>query len=177
MPGFRLCLGEREEIRVGLERGWSFGEIARWLGRIPSTVPREAAGNGGRVGYRAVGAQERADRLAARPKPFRLVIDREFAREVERLLGMRYAPQTCVRLLAERGWRIIHETIYQACYQSGRGLVPDAYKLLVRRRQRRKHAGRRWGIASGNPLGEPVYVSQRHRPFSPAARPAISKAT
>jgi len=37
------------------------------------------------------------------------------------------------------------------------------WKQLPRRRQRRKQAGRKWGFASGNPLGAPVSVHQRHR--------------
>lgn len=162
MPGRRLCLEEREEIRAGLVGGESLGVIARRLGRDRSTVCREVARNGGRDGYRAVAAQTRADLGARRPKPFKLVADPELAAELVGLLRRRYSPQTCVRILAERGRQLSHETVYRACYLPDRGLGPEAWKLLPRRRQRRKHAGRRWGFASGNPLGNPVSVHQRH---------------
>lgn len=162
MPGARLCVSEREEIGVGLVAGESLRSIARRLGRDPSTICREVAANGGAAGYRAVTAQARAGELARRPKVFKLVADPELAAAVEEMLATRYSPQTCVRLLAERGLRVSHETIYRACYQPGRGLGSETWKLLPRRRQRRKHAGRKWGFASRNPLGEPVSVHRRH---------------
>jgi IS30 family transposase len=153
---------EREEIRVGITRDEPDAAIGRRLGRDRSTISREICANGGRDRYRAAAAQIRAVRLARRPKPFMLIADPVLAAEVEVLLANKYSPQTCSKMLAERGMTISHETLYRACYQSGRGLDPDMWKRLPRRRQRRKHAGRRWGFASGNPLGEPVSVHQRH---------------
>ena len=41
--GRRLSLAERVEIRVGLERGWSYHRIGAELGRAASTVCREVA--------------------------------------------------------------------------------------------------------------------------------------
>lgn len=163
MPGSRLTYIEREEIRVGIARDESAGLIARRLGRDPSTVSREIGCNGGRDRYRAGAAQARAERLALRPKPFKLNTDPMLARAVEELLTKKYSPSTCSKMLAGRGMTISHETLYRACYQPGRGLNPDMWKLLPRRRQRRKQAGRKWGFASGNPLGVPVSVHQRHR--------------
>lgn len=163
MPGLRLCIEEREEIRAGIERDESLKSIARRLSRDPSTICREVARNGGCLSYRAARAQERADTEARRPKPFKLVADRVLAAEVEELMTeTRYSPQVCARILAGRGRRVSHETIYRACYQPGRGLSDEMWKCLPRRRQRRKHAGRKWGIASRNPLGEPVLVHERH---------------
>src|SRR5947209_20561830 len=49
----RLSLDEREEIRVGLERGDTFTSIAKNIGRAVSTVSREVKANGGRHAYRA----------------------------------------------------------------------------------------------------------------------------
>ena len=163
MPGSRLTLIEREEIRVGIVRDESAWLIGRRLGRDRSTISREISRNGGRDGYRAGEAQVRAGRLARRPKPFKLVADPLLARAVEELLSKKYSPLTCTKMLAGRGVTISHETVYRACYQPGRGLDADMWKQLPRRRQRRKQAGRKWGFASGNPLGAPVSVHQRHR--------------
>ncbi len=44
----RLTVVEREEVSRGLAAGLSLRCIAAGLGRAPSTVSREVAGNGGR---------------------------------------------------------------------------------------------------------------------------------
>ena len=66
-PG-SLSASEREEIRVGIEVGASDEAIASRIGRHRSTVWREIAANGGRGRYRAAAAEERAARVARRPK-------------------------------------------------------------------------------------------------------------
>jgi transposase, IS30 family len=58
-PG-RLRLCDREEISLGLHAGEAFTVIAARLGKATSTVSREVAGNGGRGGYRAWRAHQRA---------------------------------------------------------------------------------------------------------------------
>jgi IS30 family transposase len=58
-------------------RTLGFRQIARALGRAPSTISRElrrnAATRGGRVDYRATNAQWHADRRARRSKTAKLV--------------------------------------------------------------------------------------------------------
>src|SRR4029077_615392 len=66
-PG-RLGLADREEISLGLHGGESFTVIAGRLGRAVSTVSREVAANGGRDGYRAWRAHQRARERSRRPK-------------------------------------------------------------------------------------------------------------
>src|SRR5215472_12484081 len=56
-PG-RLTLADREEITLGLHAGEPFTAIAARLGKAISTVSREVAANGGRLGYRAWRAQQ-----------------------------------------------------------------------------------------------------------------------
>ena len=68
----RLSLVEREEISRGLAAGDSLRAIAARLGRAPSTVSREVAGNGGRRGYRALAADRAAWVRACRPKQTKL---------------------------------------------------------------------------------------------------------
>lgn len=71
MPGRRLSLDERTEIRRGVAEGQSLRAIARALGRPVSTIAREVDRNGGRDSYRPEAAQSRANELARRPKPFK----------------------------------------------------------------------------------------------------------
>ena len=70
-PG-RLTLADREEISLGLHAGGSFTVIAGRLGRAVSTVSREVAANGGRDGYRAWRAHQRARERARLPKGCKL---------------------------------------------------------------------------------------------------------
>jgi hypothetical protein len=64
----RLSRAEREEIRVGLERGDTFTAIAAVIGRAVSTVSREVAANGGRDNYQGWLAHHQAGCRAQRPK-------------------------------------------------------------------------------------------------------------
>ena len=67
-----LTTSEREEISRPLARGQSLRAISRLLDRVPSTVSREVARNGGRGVYRAAVADGHAWRRSCRPQPCRL---------------------------------------------------------------------------------------------------------
>jgi transposase-like protein len=90
--GRYLLFAEREEIAILRARGCGVREIARQLGRSPSTISRElrrnAATRGGGLEYRASTAQWHADRRARRPKPAKLAVNTELRRYVQdRLSG------------------------------------------------------------------------------------------
>jgi IS30 family transposase len=90
--GRYLAFTEREQIALARARGEGIREIAKQLGRSPSTISRElrrnAATRGGSLEYRARTAQWHADRAAMRPKPAKLLTNpvlREYVQE--RLAG------------------------------------------------------------------------------------------
>jgi IS30 family transposase len=90
--GRYLWFAEREEIAILRARGAGVREIARQLGRSPSTISRElrrnAATRGGGFEYRATTAQWHADQRARRPKPAKLAVNLELRRYVQdRLSG------------------------------------------------------------------------------------------
>ena len=92
LSGRYLSFAEREEIALLLAQGAGVREVARRLGRAPSTVSRElrrnAATRGGRLDYRASVAQWKADLVARRPKTAKLVTDDVLRSYVqERLAG------------------------------------------------------------------------------------------
>jgi IS30 family transposase len=76
LSGRYLTFSEREEIAILNAQDEGVREIARRLGRAPSTVSRElrrnAATRGGRLDYRASVAQWKADLVAQRPRPAKL---------------------------------------------------------------------------------------------------------
>jgi IS30 family transposase len=121
------CLGivDREEILVELRAGASMRAIARRLGRAPSTISREVAANGGRDGYSAWQAHQRARRQARRPKPCKLRAGR-LLDEVSTRLEQLWSPQEIAQRLRldfpdDPEMRVSHETIYQSLYVQGRG--------------------------------------------------------
>ena len=90
--GRYLKFAEREEIALLRARGAGVREIARDVGRSPSTISRElrrnAATRGGKLDYRASVAQWKAELVARRPKTAKLVASpRLHAYVQERLAG------------------------------------------------------------------------------------------
>jgi IS30 family transposase len=90
--GRYLSFAEREEIAISRAGGAGVREIARQVGRSPSTISRElrrnAATRSGGLGYRATTAQWHADQRAKRPKPAKLAVSVELRAYVQdRLSG------------------------------------------------------------------------------------------
>ena len=92
LSGRYLSFREREEIAVLKAQDVGVREIARRLGRAPSTISRElrrnAATRGGKLDYRASVAQWKAELMASRPKTAKLVVNRPLREYVQlRLAG------------------------------------------------------------------------------------------
>jgi IS30 family transposase len=97
LSGRYLSFAEREELAVLRACAYGVREIARQLGRSPSTISRElrrnAATRGGRMEYRATTAQWHADRRARRPKVAKLAANDTLRTYVQdRLAGVIATP-------------------------------------------------------------------------------------
>lgn len=97
LSGRYLSFAEREEIAVLRACACGVREIARRLGRSPSTISRElrrnAATRGGRMEYRATTAQWHAGRRARRPKVAKLAANDPLRNYVQdRLAGVIATP-------------------------------------------------------------------------------------
>src|SRR5450759_339245 len=95
LSGRYLSFVEREEIALLRAQGHGVREIARQLGRSPSTISRELRRNAGvrtgRLDYRALTAQWHADRSARRPKPAKLAVNEPLRAYVQdRMSGLSY---------------------------------------------------------------------------------------
>lgn len=144
MPAEPLTAPEREEIRAGIERTETDGQIGLRLGRHRTTINAEITRNGGRALYSATAAQTRADAQRARPKAPKLVKDPALGAHVTARLEAKDSPMT-ISIELDRGTHgvtasISHECIYQAIYAAGdRGLRRGLHTGLHRRRRCRKH--------------------------------------
>jgi len=161
-PG-RLTLADREEITLGLHSGESFTVIAGRLGKAVSTVSREVAANGGRAGYRAWRAHQRAREQARRPKTPKLACP-QLAAHVATWLEQWWSPVQIARRLriefpGDPMMRVSHETIYQALYVQGRGeLRRELARCLRTGRAKRRPRGR--GENTGQ-IRDMVMISDR----------------
>jgi transposase, IS30 family len=162
-PG-RLGLADREEISLGVAGGESFSVIARRLGRAVSTVSREVAASGGRGGYRAWRAHERAREQARRPKARKLDCPR-LAAAVRAGLGAWYSPQQVVAGLraghpGDPMMQVSHETIYQSLYVQGRGELRRELARCLRSGRAARRPRRPGGDDRGKIAGM-VMISER----------------
>jgi len=165
MPGCRLSLAEREEIRVGLVRGESLRVIARGIGRSASTVCREVGRNRSRRGYVAWVAHRRAAERARRPRLLLVEADAGLCRRVRAGLEARRSPQWIAWQLAGEGMSISAETIYRACYHPRQPLGADSHRLLCRPRRGRIRRRRTTSGRIPQSLGQ--YRPLRLRPGDP----------
>ena len=82
-----LSFAARDEIALRPAQGASMRQIARELGRAPSTISRElrrdAATRSGKLVYRASVAQWKAELVAQRPKTAKLVANPQLGEYVQ----------------------------------------------------------------------------------------------
>jgi transposase, IS30 family len=165
VSGRFLSLAEREEIAVGLAAGLSMRRVAAGLGRPVSTVSREVARNGSRLGYRAVPAQAQAEFRAARPKTAKLAGNAQLAGWVAARLEERWSPeQISVMLRAQfpddpEMW-VSHEAIYQSVYVQGRGALRRELASCLRTGRALRKPRRQQGERRGR-IKDMVMISQR----------------
>jgi transposase, IS30 family len=160
-----LTLEDREEIRVGIAHGESDSVIARRIGCHRGTVGREITHNGGRNGYRAFRAQDRADQAARRPK------DRWFVTKpwlwdhvVGLLRAQTWSPEQIAGRLRrehpdESQWWVSHEAIYQAVYVQAKGELRKELITCLRSGRVRRHP--QTGTRARSRIKDMVNISER----------------
>jgi transposase, IS30 family len=146
-----LSLLERQRIATLRDRGHGVREIARRIGRAPSTVSRELRRHlkpHDKGIYDADLAHARARDNARRQRAGALVLDPELRDVVKDKLDDTWSPQQISAWLRTEypdrsDWHICHETIYQALYLGRKGGLSRALTAKLRtgrplRKRRRK---------------------------------------
>ncbi len=161
-----LTFADRAMIEYGLVHGHSPAHIGARIGRCRSVVTRELGRNRCADGlYSAAAAQLRAMAARTRPKCFKLG-DPRLAVHVTERLEQGWSPQLIARMMKlERPGgddeHVSHETIYQALYVQGRGLLrADLHEHLSTRRPRRRQQSRA-AKAANSPFAEAFTISER----------------
>lgn len=161
-----LTFADRAMIEYGLCHGHSPAHIAGRIGRCRSVVTRELGRNRCADGlYSAAAAHLKAMVARARPKVFKMR-DRRLAAHVAERLEQGWSPELIAQMLKAEdpddhdGW-VSHETIYQALYVQGRGLLrADLHEHLSTRRPRRRQQSRS-ARATNSPFTEAFTISER----------------
>ncbi|MEZ5260407.1 MAG: IS30 family transposase [Acidimicrobiales bacterium] len=155
---------ERTELRRRLTAGESLSVIASALGRQTSTISREVSRNGGVLAYRPWKAQLRANRLARRPKAFKLERHRKLARWVSEKLELRWSPEQIAGRLRrdhphDPRWWVSAETIYQSLYVQARGGLNEELTRYLRTRRPKRRASQ--ANRGHGQLNDMVMISER----------------
>ena len=174
-----LSQDQRIEIADLHHAGVGMREIARRLGRAPSTISRELRRNSVPAkGYRPFEAQRCAIARRARHHRRRVDVNSELGRVIGELLSQRWSPQQISRQLRQRFpdnplmW-LCHESIYQAIYQPGSALMrpsPLAPHHRSPLRTGRDHRRAQQRTDRRRPRFEQPMRSIHQRPFPPTDR-------
>jgi len=147
----RLSEKEREEISRQLACGEKQADIARTLGRSPSTISREIReGSCNRYTYRALKAERRARRRAAARKAGKrkLALNHRLWAYVVAKLRLEWSPDQIAKTLEQEyptdtTMHIAPDTIYTTVYVLPKGaLKKELLSCLRRGHKRRRHRKR-----------------------------------
>lgn len=164
-----LTLAEREEIRVGLSAKKSIRAIARLLKRSPSTISREVQRNRGRRYYKAVDANNRASRMAKRPKSCLLDVNPALRELVLKKLEHKWSPEQISGWLKKtmphrKTMHISAETIYKTIYFRSRAALSHLIAQHLRRGHSLRHGKRHSRKGERGTINIVNGVSIRERP-------------
>ncbi len=164
--GRYLDLDERCAIADLRREHVSIRQIARKLGRSPSTISRELARNTSPAtgSYAPHLAPRLADGRLVRPRASKIADHPELRDRIERGLIQRWSPEQISRWLKQTfpdrpESRVSHDTIYQALYVQGRGALRRELRTCLRTgRAIRKRRGDHRRPRFAEP---PILISER----------------
>ncbi len=143
----RITIIEREEISRQIASGYSFRNIARTLGRAPSTISREIRQSGvvDLKYYRAIFAQWQSNKMRHRlRKNSKLANNAVLRKFVLSHLAKNWSPEQIAKRLImlypnDMSMRVSHETIYSYLYVLPRGELKREITACLRRHHKHRH--------------------------------------
>ena len=163
-------LSDEDRITIAdLRRaGHGVREIAREMGRSPSSISRELQRNAhpGNGQYHPHAAQRRAEVRRARPKGGKIAANSELREFIQAKLTMRWSPEQIARVLREQfenqpEMHVSHETIYQALYVQGRGELRRELTKCLRTGRAMRRPQRSAEQRTPRFINEMVMISER----------------
>lgn len=177
-----LCIGEREELAIGLSNGESLGRIAIRIGRNKSTLSREIDRNQPKtyvVSYRANRAQLRSDDRKTLSHQQERLKSPEIRAYVEAKLVLGWTPELIAgRLVLDYpGLSTNYESIYLWIYDERKDLIVLLARSHKKRRKRGSAKGKRSiRVPNRTPLAErPVAATDRQEAGHWEADTAVSR--
>jgi len=165
----RLSCVEREEISRGLSQRYSLRKIAWALGRSASAISREVkAGGCGKNNYRAVTAQNRANRNSAKRKTGKRKLTANpklWAYITRKLKKKKWSPRQIAEELKkdyplDMTMRISPETIYTYIYILPRGTLKKELTASLRQNRKRRRKQTK-GVKIERKLEEMLSIEER----------------
>ena len=168
----RLTHDDRGQIMVWRAQGVLPTEMARRLGKWPSTITRElkrverVRADRHRVPYTASAAQADADERARRPQASKLSRNQRLAEEVTARLGQQHSPEQISNRLKKdfpgmSEMHVSHEAIYKELYVQSRGGLRAELTQCLRTRRRRRVPRRSIGERVTRFVDEGVNIADR----------------
>jgi IS30 family transposase len=159
---------EREDISRMLSQKYSFRDIAKALNRNVSTISREVgAGSGNKYTYRAIKAQNRARRNAAKRKlgKHKLNDDRQLWSYIKKKLRKKWSPRQIAEELKieypeDMTMRISPEAIYTYIYVLPKGTLKKELTAGLRRNHKRRYKQQR-GVKMERKLEDMLSIEER----------------
>ncbi len=164
----RLSLAERERISQGIWANENFSQIAKTLGRNPSTISQEvwSVVKRKRRSYSAVRAQEKSQKQAkSRGRKKKLETSLALKDYIYEKLRLEWSPEEIAKRLRldyanDMAMRISHEVIYQHLYCLPRG---ELKKELMRglRQERKRRLSRQAAHDRRQRIPDIISISER----------------
>lgn len=150
-----LSLIERQRIATPRDQGLSMREIARRLGRSPSTISRELQRNTAEHdtgGYDGDLAHSRAKERLQRPRGLRVATEPGLRAVIQAKLNLEWSPEQIAAWLRTEypdrpRWHLCHESLYKAIYNGANSGLSRQLTAKLRTgrplRKRRRRANER----------------------------------